>query len=241
MKEEMQKGEKLYEGKAKILYLTDNPKQLIQHFKDDATAFDGLKKGTIQGKGVVNNQISIILFNLLKKRGIESHLVEQLSNNEMLVKRVEIVPVEVVVRLISTGSLCKRYGFQEGQILAQPIVELYYKNDQLHDPLMNDDHVLAMGLATVAELTQMKRQAMQISAILREFFDSIGINLVDFKLEFGRYQDRILLADEISPDTCRFWEKGTRRKLDKDRFRQDLGNVESTYQEMLQRIGAKAT
>jgi phosphoribosylaminoimidazole-succinocarboxamide synthase len=237
----MQKGEKLYEGKAKILYLTDNPGQLIQHFKDDATAFDGLKKGTIQGKGVVNNQISIILFNLLKKRGIESHFEEQLSDNEMLVKRVEIVPVEVVVRFISTGSLCKRYGIQEGLVFAKPIVELYYKNDQLHDPLMNDDHVLAMGLATAAELTQIRQQAVQVSAILREFFDSIDIDLVDFKLEFGRYQGQILLADEISPDTCRFWEKGTHRKLDKDRFRQDLGNVEKTYQEMLQRIKAKVT
>jgi phosphoribosylaminoimidazole-succinocarboxamide synthase len=237
----MQKGEKLYEGKAKILYLTDNPGQLIQHFKDDATAFDGLKKGTILGKGVVNNQISIILFNLLKKRGIESHFEEQLSDNEMLVKRVEIVPVEVVVRFISTGSLCKRYGIQEGLVFAKPIVELYYKNDQLHDPLMNDDHVLAMGLATAAELTQIRQQAVQVSAILREFFDSIDIDLVDFKLEFGRYQGQILLADEISPDTCRFWEKGTHRKLDKDRFRQDLGNVEKTYQEMLQRIKAKVT
>jgi phosphoribosylaminoimidazole-succinocarboxamide synthase len=237
----MQKGEKLYEGKAKILYLTDNPGQLIQHFKDDATAFDGLKKGTIQGKGVVNNQISIILFNLLKKWGIESHFEEQLSDNEMLVKRVEIVPVEVVVRFISTGSLCKRYGIQEGLVFAKPIVELYYKNDQLHDPLMNDDHVLAMGLATAAELTQIRQQAVQVSAILREFFDSIDIDLVDFKLEFGRYQGQILLADEISPDTCRFWEKGTHRKLDKDRFRQDLGNVEKTYQEMLQRIKAKVT
>jgi phosphoribosylaminoimidazole-succinocarboxamide synthase len=237
----MQKGEKLYEGKAKILYLTDNPGQLIQHFKDDATAFDGLKKGTIQGKGVVNNQISIILFNLLKKWGIESHFEEQLSDNEMLVKRVEIVPVEVVVRFISTGSLCKRYGIQEGLVFAKPIVELYYKNDQLHDPLMNDDHVLAMGLATAAELTQIRQQAVQVSAILREFFDSIDIDLVDFKLEFGRYQGQILLADEISPDTCRFWEKGTHRKLDKDRFRQDLGSVEKTYQEMLQRIKAKVT
>ncbi len=237
----MEKGEKLYEGKAKILYLTENPEQLIQHFKDDATAFDGLKKGTIQGKGVVNNQISITLFNLLKKRGIKSHFEEQLSDNEMLVKRVEIMPVEVVVRLVSTGSLCKRYGIQEGLTFAKPIVELYYKNDQLHDPLMNDDHVLTLGLATAAELAQMKQQALQVSAILREFFDSIGIDLVDFKLEFGRYQGQILLADEISPDTCRFWEKGTHRKLDKDRFRQDLGDVEKTYQEMLQRIGAKAT
>jgi phosphoribosylaminoimidazole-succinocarboxamide synthase len=237
----MQKGEKIYEGKAKILYLTDNPDLLIQHFKNDATAFDGLKKGTIQGKGIANNRISSTLFTLLKKRGIESHFQQQLSDNEMLVKRVTIVPVEVVIRLISTGSLCKRYGVQEGLTFAQPIVELYYKNDELHDPLMNDDHVLALGMATAAELAQIKQQALQVSAVLKEFFDSIGIDLVDFKLEFGRYQDQILLADEISPDTCRFWEKGTHRKLDKDRFRQDLGDVEKTYQEMMQRIMAKAT
>lgn len=227
---------KLYEGKAKILYRTEDPDLLCQVFKDDATAFDGLKKGSISGKGVVNNRISARLFTLLREHGIDSHFVRQLADNEMLVKRVAIVPVEVVVRNISTGSLCRRYGMQEGIVLDEPIVELYYKDDALHDPLMNDDHVLALKLATRDELAHMKSQALQVNTILKEFFDQLGIRLVDFKLEFGRYHGQLLLADEISPDTCRFWEKGSHRKLDKDRFRHDLGDVETTYQEMLQRI-----
>ncbi len=227
---------KLYEGKAKILYQTEDPDLLRQVFKDDATAFDGLKKGSISGKGLVNNRISARLFTLLREHGIDSHFVRQLADNEMLVKRVAIVPVEVVVRNISTGSLCRRYGMQEGIVLDQPIVELYYKDDALHDPLMNDDHVLALKLATRDELDRMKSQALQVNTILKEFFDKLGIRLVDFKLEFGRYHGQLLLADEISPDTCRFWEKESHRKLDKDRFRHDLGDVEKTYQEMLQRI-----
>lgn len=227
---------KLYEGKAKILYRTEDPDLLRQVFKDDATAFDGLKKGSISGKGLVNNRISARLFTLLREHGIDSHFVRQLADNEMLVKRVAIVPVEVVVRNISTGSLCRRYGMQEGIVLDEPIVELYYKDDALHDPLMNDDHVLALQLATRDELAHMKSQALQVNAILKEFFDQLGIRLVDFKLEFGRHHGRLLLADEISPDTCRFWEKESHRKLDKDRFRHDLGDVEKTYQEMLQRI-----
>jgi phosphoribosylaminoimidazole-succinocarboxamide synthase len=236
----MKKGKKLYEGKAKILYQTDDPDLLIQYFKDDATAFDGIKKGTIVGKGVANNKISCNLFDLLKQHGVDSHFVRKLSDNEMLVKSVQIVPVEVVVRNISTGSLCKRYGVAEGIVFEIPIVELYYKEDALHDPLMNEDHVLAMELATRAELASMRKQALKINKILQEFFDSIDIKLVDFKLEFGRFKEQFILADEISPDTCRFWEKGTNRKLDKDRFRQDLGDVEKTYNEMMNRITGKS-
>ncbi len=235
----MEKGKVLYEGKAKILYQTNDQDLLIQYFKDDATAFDGIKKGTIVGKGVANNTISCNLFNLLKQHGIDSHFVRKLSDNEMLVKNVSIIPVEVVVRNISTGSLCKRYGIKEGIVLKTPIVEFYYKDDSLHDPLMNDDHVMAMELATREEMAIMREQALKINNILQEFFDSIDIKLVDFKLEFGRFKEQIILADEISPDTCRFWEKGTNRKLDKDRFRQDLGDVEKTYNEMMNRIMEK--
>ena len=236
----MNTQKKLYEGKAKILYQTDDPDLLLQYFKDDATAFDGVKKGTIVGKGVANNRISSALFSLLKKHGVDSHFVEQISDNEMLVKKVNIIPVEVVVRNISTGSLCRRYGVAEGLVFDEPVVELYYKDDELHDPLMNDDHVAVMALADRNELSQMKALALQVNSVLKEFFSSIGIRLVDFKLEFGRFHDEILLADEISPDTCRLWEKGSNRKLDKDRFRQDLGDVEKTYTEMMQRIAGGA-
>lgn len=232
----MEHGEKIYEGKAKIIFSTADPKLVIQHFKDDATAFDGLKKGKISGKGVANNRISCHLFKLLAEQGIPTHFVRQLSDNEMLVQRVEIIPVELVVRNIAAGSLCKRYGIAEGTVFAQPLVECYYKNDAFHDPLMNDDHVVLFKLATAAELATIKQYAVRINTILQQFFASIGIDLVDFKLEFGRYDHEILLADEISPDTCRFWEKDTRRKLDKDRFRFDLGDVENTYAEMLRRI-----
>ncbi|RLA89751.1 MAG: phosphoribosylaminoimidazolesuccinocarboxamide synthase [Deltaproteobacteria bacterium] len=232
----MNKGAKLYEGKAKILYRTEDPDLLLQHFKDDATAFDGVKKGTIIGKGVANNTISASLFSLLREYDVDSHFVQKISADEMLVRNVQIIPVEVVVRNISTGSLCRRYGVAEGIVFNEPIVELYYKDDELHDPLMNDDHVIAMKLANREELERMKSQARRVNEILEEFFDSIGIRLVDFKLEFGRFHGKILLADEISPDTCRFWEKGSNRKLDKDRFRQDLGDVEKTYGEMMKRI-----
>ena len=232
----MKKTEKLYEGKAKIVFTTDDPDIVVQHFKDDATAFDGVKKGSISGKGVANNQISSRLFTLLEKSGIPTHFVDRLSDNEMAVKRVQIVPVEVVIRNVSTGSLCRRYGVQEGIAFAEPIVEFYYKSDELHDPLMNSDHIIAFEFATRKELDQMRAMGLQINTILREFFQSIGINLIDFKLEFGRFKGQLLLADEISPDTCRFWEHGTNRKLDKDRFRFDLGDVESTYYEMLQKI-----
>ena len=236
LRNHMQKGKVLYEGKAKIIYETDDPTLVIQHFKDDATAFNGIKKGKIVGKGVANTAISSMLFELLEKNGIPTHFIRKISDDDMLVKKVQIVPVELVVRNISTGSLCKRYGIKEGIVFKSPIVECYFKNDALNDPLMNDDHILALGIAKADELSGMKQIALKINEILKVFFDSIGVNLVDFKLEFGRYQDRILLADEISPDTCRLWEKGTNRKLDKDRFRQDLGDVESTYEEMRRRI-----
>lgn len=228
--------EKIYEGKAKIIFATADPQLVIQHFKNDATAFDGTKKGQIAGKGVANNLISSYLFQLLAQHGIPTHFVSQLNDQEMLVKRVSIIPVELVVRNIAAGSLCKRYGIAEGTTFPRPIIEAYYKDDALHDPLMNDDHVLLFGLATETELQKMKSLALSINTVLKAFFQSIRIDLVDFKLEFGRYEDTIILADEISPDTCRFWEQGTRRKLDKDRFRFDLGDVENTYAEMLRRI-----
>jgi len=233
----MGKKEKLYEGKAKIIYKTDESGVVIQHFKDDATAFDGVKKDTVLGKGVANNTISTSLFKLLEKNGIKSHFIKKISDNEMMVKSVDIVQVEVVVRNISTGSLCRRYGVDEGIRYKKPIVEFYYKDDELHDPLMNKDHIIAMDLATDEQIEYMRSEALKINSILREFFNSININLVDFKLEFGKINNEILLADEISPDTCRFWEKGTNKKLDKDRFRYDLGDVEKTYKEMMKRIG----
>jgi len=232
----MNKIEKLYEGKAKIVYSTADPELVIQHFKDDATAFDGIKKGQISGKGVANNLISCYLFELLEKNGIPTHFVKKLSENEMLVRKVQIIPVELVVRNVAAGSLCKRYGVPEGKVFAEPIVECYYKNDAFHDPLMNDEHVLRFNLATAAELAGIKATAVKINTLLQKYFDSVGVTLVDFKLEFGRCQNAVLLADEISPDTCRFWEKGTNRKLDKDRFRFDLGDVEGAYAEMLKRI-----
>lgn len=232
----MKKVEKIYEGKAKIVYSTTDPELVIQHFKDDATAFDGIKKGQIRGKGVANNLISCHLFELLEKNGISTHFVQKLADNEMLVRRVTIIPVELVVRNVAAGSLCKRYGVPEGQVFEEPLVECYYKNDEFHDPLLNDEHVVVFHLATATELASIKATARRINAILINFFDSIGVRLVDFKLEFGRFQNTILLADEISPDTCRFWEKGTNRKIDKDRFRFDLGDVEGVYSEMLTRI-----
>ncbi len=232
----MKKGERLYEGKAKILFKTDDPDLLIQHFKDDATAFDGIKKGTIIGKGLANNAISTYLFELLAKNGIKSHFEKKLSDNEMAIKNVKIIPVEVVIRNVSTGSLCKRYGIKEGIIFNRPIVEFYFKNDALHDPLMNKDHIISLGFANAEETNIIREQALKVNEILQGFFNSINVTLVDFKLEFGRFKGQVLLADEISPDTCRFWEKGTNRKLDKDRFRHDLGDVEKTYKEMMTRI-----
>ncbi len=235
----MEKREKIYEGKAKILYATEDPDMVIQYFKDDATAFNAKKKGTIDEKGIMNNSISCKIFEFLAQNGIPTHLVKKLSDREMLVKKVKIVPVEVIIRNRVAGSLCRNYGAQEGKQLLRPIFELCYKNDAFNDPLMNDDHVIALGLATEEELRTIKRLTMQVNELMKKFFLALNIELIDFKLEFGRYKGEILLADEISPDTCRLWEVGTGNRLDKDRFRNDLGNIKEGYQEVLKRVTGK--
>ncbi len=238
-----QQGEKFYEGKAKILYATEDPTLVIQYFKDDATAFNAQKRGTIVDKGVVNNKIASHLFELLSREGVPTHFVKQLSDREMLVKRVAIVPLEVTIRNITAGGMSKMLGIEEGKALVPPVFEWHYKSDPLNDPLINDDHILALALATPAELETIRRWSFRVNDALRAYFAARGIDLVDFKLEFGRCpasspvgQGQLLLADEISPDTCRFWEQGTKKKLDKDRFRRDLGDVEAAYQEMLKRV-----
>ncbi|OAT80333.1 phosphoribosylaminoimidazolesuccinocarboxamide synthase [Desulfotomaculum copahuensis] len=233
----MQKGELLYEGKAKKVYRTDDPDTYLVEFKDDATAFNGQKKGTIRDKGELNNKISTRLFRLLEKEGIATHLVEQISDREMLVKALEIIPVEVVVRNIAAGSLAKRLGLAEGTPVARTVVEYYYKSDELGDPLINDDHIAAMNLAGASEMAAIRKTALAVNDFLRRYMDERNLILVDFKLEFGRHKGRILLGDEISPDTCRFWDKQSREKLDKDRFRRDLGGVEEAYQEIWKRLG----
>ncbi len=233
----MQKLEQLYEGKAKRVYATDDPALLIVDYKDDATAFNGQKKGTIVGKGVINNQMSNRLMRRLAKAGVPTHFVEELSHRETLVKRVEIVPLEVIVRNISAGSFSKRYGVEEGVVFDQPTVEFSYKNDDLGDPLINSSHAIAIHLATAEELEIIRRYALRVNEVLREFWSSCGVTLVDFKLEFGRLADgTIILADEISPDTCRLWDSKTNEKLDKDRFRRDLGGVEDAYAEVMRRL-----
>ncbi|MBQ3865283.1 MAG: phosphoribosylaminoimidazolesuccinocarboxamide synthase [Clostridia bacterium] len=233
----MEKREQLYEGKAKKVFATDRDDLVIVSYKDDATAFDGTKKGVIRGKGAVNNQMSNHLMKLLEKEGVPTHFVEQLSERETVVKKVSIVPLEVIVRNISAGSFAKRYGVEEGIVFEAPTVEFSYKNDDLHDPLINSYHALALKLATKAELDEIVSMAFRVNEILKAYFAGLGVRLVDFKLEFGRLPDgRIVLADEISPDTCRFWDAATGEKLDKDRFRRDLGNVEGAYQEMMRRV-----
>ena len=238
----MEKREQLYEGKAKKVFATDNPDLYIVSYKDDATAFNGLKKGTIEGKGAINNVMSNRLMAMLEKHGIPTHFVEQLSDRDTLVKKVSIVPLEVIVRNISAGSFSKRYGVKEGIVFAEPTFEFSYKNDELGDPLLNDSHALALGLATKEEIDTIRAMALKVNQVLKEFFKGLNITLVDFKLEFGRLADgAIILADEISPDTCRFWDSTTGEKLDKDRFRRDLGNVEGAYQEVMRRLmGEKA-
>lgn len=226
----------LYEGKAKQIYSTDNPQEVLIKYKDEATAFDGAKKGIIPNKGIVNNQVSNLLFGLLEKQGIETHLIRQIDERNVLVKHLQIIPVEVVVRNVIAGSLAKRVGQEEGVPLAATIIELYYKDDELHDPMINEYHARVMGWATDQQLQEMHSQALRINAILKDFFDGIGIILVDFKLEFGVYEGRVILGDEISPDTCRLWDKESLEKLDKDRFRRDLGKEEEAYQEVVQRI-----
>jgi phosphoribosylaminoimidazole-succinocarboxamide synthase len=229
--------EQLYEGKAKKIYTTDDKSLVIHRFKNDATAFDGKKKGQIQGKGVINAKISAALFKLLEKSGIKTHFKELLSDNELLSVKVDILLVEVVTRNIAAGSLSKRTGLKEGTRLSKPIVEFYYKNDDLGDPLLNADHIEELELTTKDVLEQLKEQALKINGLLTEFFGSVGLDLVDFKLEFG-YDDEgnLLLADEISPDTCRLWDKETQEKMDKDRFRRDLGKIEEAYEEVLDRV-----
>ena len=232
----MEKRDKIYEGKAKILYTTDDPDLLIQYFKDDATAFNAAKKGSIDQKGIINNKISTKIFEMLQSRGIVTHLVKTLSDREMLVKKVTIVPLEVIIRNRAAGSLCRLLGLPEGTTLACPILEFSYKEDKLGDPMINEYHVRALKYATDAEMEKIKAMAFKINDALREFFKALNIELIDFKLEFGRYKNDIILADEISPDTCRLWEMGTGEKLDKDRFRRDLGNIEQAYQEVLRRV-----
>ena len=232
----MEKKEKLYEGKAKIVYATKDPELVLQYFKDDATAFNAQKKGTIDQKGVVNNKIASTLFQYLEANGIPTHFVEMLSDREMLVKKVEIVPLEVIMRNVAAGSLCRILGLEEGRRLACPTFEFCYKEDKLNDPLINESHVLALELATQGELDLITNWTLKINGLLKDFFLKLNVNLIDFKLEFGRYKGGIILADEISPDTCRVWEVGTNRKLDKDRFRQDMGGIEEAYQEILSKV-----
>jgi phosphoribosylaminoimidazole-succinocarboxamide synthase len=232
----VERGQKLYEGKAKIVYATDRPDVLIQYFKDDATAFNALKRGTIIGKGVVNNRMSAVLFELLERRGVSTHYIGTLSDREMLCRRLAIIRIEVIVRNIVAGSLAKRTGLEEGGALKRPVVELYYKSDPLGDPMINDDHVWMLKLATAREVAWIRRTALQVNALLRPFLIRRGLLLVDFKLEFGRARGRLFLGDEISPDTCRLWDVETRERLDKDRFRRDLGGVEEAYQEVYRRV-----
>ena len=236
----MEKKEMLYEGKAKRVYATDNPEVLLVDYKDDATAFNGLKKGTISGKGAINNRVTNFMMQLLEKEGVPTHFVEELSDRETLVKKVSIVPLEVIIRNISAGSFAKRYGVEEGIVFAEPTIEFSYKNDDLGDPLINEYHALALGVATREEIETIKNMAFKVNSVMKEFFKKLNVDLVDFKLEFGKVSDgSIVLADEISPDTCRFWDSTTHEKLDKDRFRRDLGNVEDAYVEMMKRILGK--
>jgi phosphoribosylaminoimidazole-succinocarboxamide synthase len=233
----MEKKEMLYEGKAKQIFASDNEDQLIVHFKDDATAFDGQKKGQISQKGIINNKISNFFFKLLEEKGIKTHLIKELNERDSLVKKVDIIPLEVVMRNIAAGSIAERLGLEEGTKLPAPVLEFYYKNDDLGDPLINRSHIEVLELADEEELRVLAEMAAKINKILFEFLKNQGVDLVDFKLEFGKTKDgEIILADEISPDTCRFWDSETQQKLDKDRFRRDLGDVEAAYHEMLKRI-----
>ena len=233
----MQKLEQVYEGKAKKVFRTDDPERYIVDYKDDATAFNGLKKGTIAGKGVINNQMTNRLMERIEKAGIPTHFVQELNERDTLVKKVSIVPLEVIIRNLSAGSFAKRYGVEEGIVFDAPTIEFSYKNDELGDPLLNSYHALALKLATAEEIETIKRYAFAVNDILKAFWESCGVILVDFKLEFGRLSDgTIVLADEISPDTCRLWDAKTHEKLDKDRFRRDLGGVEDAYTEVMKRL-----
>ena len=233
----MKKLEQIYEGKAKKVFATDDPDVVIVDYKDDATAFNGIKKGSIAGKGVINNRMSNHLMRKLEAEGIPTHLIEELSDRETAVKKVSIVPLEVIVRNISAGSFAKRFGVEEGIVFENPTIEFSYKNDDLGDPLMNAYHAVALKVATWEEIDLIKNYAFRINTLLKSFLKSVGIDLVDFKLEFGKTSDgKIVLADEISPDTCRLWDEVTHEKLDKDRFRRDMGGVEDAYQEVMRRL-----
>lgn len=236
----MEKKEQLYEGKAKKVFATDDANLVIVDYKDDATAFNGEKKGTITGKGVINNVMSNHMFQLLEQQGVPTHFVEQLSERETLVKKVSIVPLEVIIRNISAGSFAKRFGVEEGIVFDEPTIEFSYKNDELGDPLMNAYHAIALKAATREEIETIKAMAFKLNEVMKQYFDTLNVILVDFKLEFGKTADgKIVLADEISPDTCRLWDKTTKEKLDKDRFRRDMGGVEEAYQEIMKRVMGK--
>ena len=233
----MEKKELIYGGKAKKVYAMDDPDYCMVEYKDDATAFNGLKKGTIRGKGVVNNKMSNFMFKLLTEKGIETHFVKEISDRETIVKKVSIVPLEVIIRNKAAGSLAKKLGLEEGMELKCPILEFSYKNDELGDPMINNSQAIACGIATQEEIDVISDMAYKVNDYMKEFFAGVGVELIDFKLEFGKFHDKIILADEISPDTCRFWDIKTHEKLDKDRFRRDMGGVEEAYAEMMKRIG----
>lgn len=233
----MDRKEQIYEGKAKKVYATEDDSLVIVSYKDDATAFNGQKKGSIAGKGAINNRVTNYLMQLLQKNGVPTHFVEELSERDTVVKKVTIIPLEVIIRNISAGSFAARYGVSEGIVFDAPTIEFSYKNDDLGDPLINDYHAIALKLATQDDIDTVKAMAFRVNEVLKDFFSAVGVTLVDFKLEFGRtMQGDIVLADEISPDTCRFWDSETGEKLDKDRFRRDLGGVEDAYSEMMKRI-----
>ena len=233
----MEIKEKLYEGKAKSVFATENPEVLLVDYKDDATAFNGLKKGTISGKGAINNRVTNYMMQLLEKEGVPTHFIEEIDERKTLVKKVSIVPLEVIIRNISAGSFAKNYGVEEGIVFDEPTIEFSYKNDDLGDPLINSYHAVALKLATKEEIDTIKNMAFKVNEVMKKFFKGLNIDLVDFKLEFGRLSNgEIVLADEISPDTCRFWDSTTHEKLDKDRFRRDMGGVEEAYQEILKRL-----
>lgn len=232
----MNRGDFLYEGKAKKIYRTDDPDLYLVEYKDDATAFDGVKKDRLEDKGILNNQLSAIFFTLLEEKGVSTHFVRSISEREMLVKSLEIIPIEVIVRNIAAGSISTRLGIAEGTVLGRTVIEFSLKDDALHDPMINHYHIYAMKLATAEEMAVLEATALEVNAILIPFLKERGITLVDFKLEFGRHREKILLGDEISPDTCRFWDSSSGEKLDKDRFRRDLGGVVDAYREVLRRV-----
>ena len=234
--ENLEKKEQLYEGKAKKVFATSNPDYVIVDYKDDATAFNGVKKGTISGKGVINNKMSNYMFKQLEQAGVPTHFVEEISDRETIVKKGEIVPLEVIVRNVAAGSFSKKLGIEEGTPLKQPTLEFSYKNDDLGDPFINDYYALGLGLATKEEIADITKYAFMVNDFMLDFFKKVNVDLIDFKIEFGRFHGKVILADEISPDTCRFWDSTTHEKLDKDRFRRDLGGVEEAYQEIMKRI-----